>query len=336
MISRALTAACLALAAACASAPAAPPAEVSDGRYAMGTVLEVTLQGPDAGELHAALGEIFALADRLDRMLTVFDPASEVSRLNRAAGGDALSVDPEVTRILSDAVGYARATHGAFDVTVEPLVELWTRAARRDALPSAEEIAAARAQVGASRIDVRPDGRVALAPGTSVNLGGLAKGWALDRMLPILRAHGVEGALLNFGQSSTWAVGAPAGAEAWRLLARAPGGGFAGVLALRDRALSVSGSFGQSSVIAGRRFGHVLDPRTGWPLVRRSEALVVAPTAGQGEALSTALLVLGPQEGLALVAAQEGCEALLIDADGAEWTTPGWASVTHFERLDPR
>ena len=169
----------------------------------------------------------------------------------------------------------------------------------------------------------------------SIDLGGIAKGYALDRMLPALRDAGITSALLSFGQSSAWAFGVPPGAPGWRLLARGPDGGFSGILTLRDAALSVSGSLGQWSEIEGRRYGHVLDPRSGEPLTRRREALVVAPNATLAEALSKALLVLGEREGIALIEAQHGCEALLLDAEGGAWSTSGWQLRTAFEPLEP-
>jgi thiamine biosynthesis lipoprotein len=105
------------------------------------------------------------------------------------------------------------------------------------------------------------------------------------------------------------------------------------VLTLADQALSVSGSLGQWSQIGGRRYGHVLDPRSGWPLERRRQALIVAPDAALAEALSKALLILGEDEGIALVAAQPGCEGLLTDADGRSWQTPGWRAAVRFEAI---
>ena len=149
-------------------------------------------------------------------------------------------------------------------------------------------------------------------------------------MRPPLREAGVAAALLSFGQSSAWAIGAPPGLEGWRLLARAPDGGFAGILTLRDDALSVSGSLGQWTEIEGRRYGHVLDPRSGEPLVRRREALVVTPSATLAEALSKALLVLGEDEGIALIESVDDCEALLLDQDGREWRTSGWQLRTDY------
>jgi thiamine biosynthesis lipoprotein len=299
----------------------------------MGTALEVTLHGPDPEVLARALEAVFAVAEQLEALLSVHVEDSDISRLNRAAGQGPLQVDPLVTDVLAASRSASALTGGAFDVTVGPLVALWIEAARRDALPSDEALSAARARVGAAGIRLHGDGRAELRAGTSVDLGGIAKGYALDRMQPVLEAHGVEAALLSFGQSSTWAVGTPPDAPGWRLLTRAPGGGFAGLVTLRDQALSVSGSLGQWTEIAGRRYGHVLDPRTGRPLIRRRQALVVAPSATLAEALSTALLVLGEQEGLRRVAAQPGCAGLLLDADGARFATPGFDEVVRFEPL---
>jgi thiamine biosynthesis lipoprotein len=326
----------LALAASgCAFSGLREPVTVSDGRYVMGTVLEISLVARSEQQGRAVLAQLFERAEGLDALLTVYDSESELSQLNRAAGQGARPVSPELARVLSLSSEYARLTRGSFDVTVGPLVELWTDAAARGAPPTAQEIAAARRRVGSEWIRVHADGSAELAgPGVSVNLGGVAKGYALDRMLPILAQHGIENALLNFGQSSTWALGRPADAEAWRLLARGPGESFLGVLNLEDRALSVSGSLGQWVEIGGRRYGHVVDPRSGQPLRQRRQALVLAPQAALAEALSKAVLVLGEHEGLALVQARPGCEALLVDADGTIWRTPGWNPITRFEPLN--
>ena len=142
-------------------------------------------------------------------------------------------------------------------------------AAERDAPPTASELAAARQRVGADRISVVSGEGVSLGEiGMKLDLGGIAKGYALDRMLPLLERHEIESALLNFGQSSTWAVGAPVGSAGWRLLIRGPEGRMAGLITLRDQALSVSGSQGQWVEIGGRRYGHIIDPRSGDPLMR--------------------------------------------------------------------
>jgi len=319
---------------ACARTPSARTTSLQDGTFAMGTALELTLYGDDAAALARARDAIFAEAHRLDALLSNWRDDSDVSRLNRSAGGEAQDVDPVVAELLEESARYTRATRGSFDVTVGPLVALWTRAGEVDALPAPQEIELARARVGAQRIRIGPGASVALPDGMAIDVGGIAKGFALDRVLPILRDLGIRDALLNFGQSSTLALGAPPDSPAgWRLLARAPEGGFAGVLTLRDQALSVSGSLGQWTEIQGRRYGHVIDPRSGLPLQQRREALVIAPDATLAEALSKALLVLGEKEGIEVVAAQRGCEGLLLGEGGLDVETPGWAQATRYQRI---
>ena len=295
----------------------------------MGTVLEIRL--PDAPPPQGAtlLDALFARAEGLDRELSRFEPASAVSRLNRAAGEGPQPVPPDLARLLALSLDYAVQTRGVFDVTVAPLIALWTRAAERGALPDEAELARARASVGAPNL--RATGaRAELAEGAAVDLGGIAKGYATDALAEELRARGVERALVDFGGSSLYALGAPPGEPGWRVLVRDAGGGFAGVATLRDRALSVSGSFGQSTEIGGRRFGHVIDPRSAWPLERAALAAVVADSGARAEALSKALLVLGPEEGIALVEALGGAEGLLVAADGRRFETRGFAAAVAF------
>jgi FAD:protein FMN transferase len=316
-------------------APAAVGAEaltsISDGRYAMGTVLEVTLGARDAAAGRATLERLFAVAARLDALLSRFDPESALCRLNARAGQGPQRVDPDLARVLGEALAYGALTRGAFDVTVGPLVALWTEAARRGAPPVPNELAAALARVGPGVLRATPpDTAEILKRGSSVDLGAIAKGYALDRMVELLRAEGVESALLSFGQSSLRAVGTPPDGGRWRLLVRDPDGGFAGVAELRDVSLSVSASLGQSSEIGGRRYGHVIDPRTGEPLLRSAEAVVLCPSGSLAEALSTAWLVLGAEEGLAVVAAQPGCEGWFAESGGPRHATPGWRAATTF------
>ena len=313
-------------------APAAAPVEVSMGRFGMGTVLELTAYGGDPEASRLALRRAYEEIEQLDAQLSRHREESDVSRLNRAQGTP-VAVASAVREALLLSLREGQRSGGAFDVTVGPLVALWSRAAAQDQLPAEAALAAAGEHVGAEHVQLLSDGRVSLDPGSSIDLGGIAKGFALDRVLPGLRASGLSAALLSFGQSSTWALGNPPGAAGWRLLVRSPAGGFAGVVTLRDRALSTSGTLGQWSEIGGQRFGHVLDPRSGRPLTRRRQALVVAPDATLAEVLSTALLVLGEREGIALVEARQGCEGLLLDAEAGAWQTSGFQQATAFEPL---
>ncbi len=297
----------------------------------MGTVLEVTIEAASRAEARAAADALFALSGDLESRLSQWRPDSAMSRLNARAGQPPAPTDPVVTRMLRDAVEFTARTRGAFDVTVGPLVALWSDAGRAGRLPGAAAIAQARARVGAQHVRFGEGSRVGLArPGMAVDVGGLAKGWALDRMAGALAERGIRRAFVSFGQSSLLALGAPSDGPGWRVLVDDPAGGVAGVATLRDRRLSVSGSFGQWTEIEGRRLGHVIDPRSGWPVAAPAQAVVVAPTAAFAEALSKALLVLPPDEALALLEAEPGVEGLLVDADGARRSTSGFAAAAGF------
>ncbi len=303
---------------------------VIDGRYTMGTVLQLTLCGTDPDQTRRTSDSLFQTAARLDRLLTTYAPDSPVSRLNATAGQGAMPVPAEVMDALSLSVRYWELTRGTFDITVGPLMALWKRAS---GLPSPDTVRHTLSRVGSHRIVLSPQGTVALAQNMALDLGGIGKGFALDRMVALLKERRVGRALLNFGHSSQWAVGRPPDAPGWRLLVRLPDGTLTGIATLRDQALSVSGSLGQSVALGDRRYGHVIDPRTGQPIQRDLLACVVAPSAAQAEALSKALLILGESEGTALLERLSGVEGLLLETNGRRWETKGWRQSVSFVAL---
>jgi FAD:protein FMN transferase len=308
------------------------PALVTDGQYRMGTVLEISLCAPDRARGEALLAAAFAQVSELEHRFSTFDPESDVSRLNRTAGSGPVAVAPELVRLASDSLELGRLTRGSFDVTVGPLVALWGVAGRAGKLPSDEALAKARARVGPGVLRVDPAAGTAelRVEGAALDFGGVAKGWALDRVAESLRAAGVTRALLSFGQSSLAALGAAPGWDGWGVALTDAAGGFAGTVELRDRSLSVSGSLGQSLSIEGRRFGHVLDPRSGRPLERPRVAAVLAADGARAEALSKALLVLGEKDGVALLEGLPDADGILIDESGKYWETSRWEETSHY------
>jgi len=312
-----------------------PLVTVRDGRPLMGTVLQLTFVAADEARAREAADACFELVADIEAVLTTYAAASATSRMNASAGSGPIAVPPALARILADSQRLALLTRGSFDPTVGPLIELWTRAGQSGRLPAAAEIAAAKGVVGIERIVIDAEGRVSLAAGMAVNFGGVGKGWALDRAAELLEERGIERALLDFGGSSWLALGAPADAMAWRVLLRDGRGGYAGVASLRDTSVSFSESFGDSSEIEGRRYGHVIDPRTGWPLKEPLAAVALARDGATAEALTKALLVLGPDEGLALLAGVAGAEGLVIDAAGTLHESLGFRRETGFEAGAP-
>lgn len=302
----------------------------SDGRYVMGTVLEITLCAEHAGSIRQYLGPLFTIATHLDASLTTYDLNSPVSRLNASAGKGWFSVPHEVSDLLTLSLRYSQLTQGTFDVTVGPLMLLWRDAVLRHTIPTRKELRRVRNIIGSDKVRLLPHDIVVLRPGMAVDFGGIGKGYALDQLASHLKQRHIRHAFLDFGQSSIWAVGAPPNAAGWRLLVQQADGNPVGVITLRDQALSISASMGQAFEIKDQRYGHIIDPRTGTPLQRDLLACVIAPTATQAEAFSKALLILGEHKGIALLQRFPGVEGMLLEATGSSWMTPGWQRAVSF------
>jgi thiamine biosynthesis lipoprotein len=282
--------------------PASAARAATQVHYVMGTLLRVDVDGDVAP---AVFAPCFAAARALDRTFSRFDPASELVRVNAAGGGPA---SPSFRAGLDAAMALARATGGTFDVTVGASTALW----RRPRPPARGEVAAARASVGDVRIE---DDRVTLGAGTRLDFDGLAKGLAVDECVAALRRHGVTRALVSFGESSLYAIGAPRGAAAWSLDVRGIDPAFAVArLALRDEAAAVSSVFGGAGRRTAGGCGHVVDPRSGRCLSDEAVSVVVAPRAADAEAWAKAVLVGGVHD--------DGLVAARIARDGVALTGP--------------
>jgi FAD:protein FMN transferase len=288
-------------------------------RPRMGTLLAVTLRADargTGGTEPAAFGTAFEVARRAEALLSAHDPASILNEMNRRAGAEAV-VSRDLAAVMRTARRLAHATDGAFDPTVGALLRLWARAARGGVVPSRLAVARAGAAVDWRAIEVSGDRTRLARRGVRVDLGAFGKGVALDAIARALTPRGVSG-VLNFGESSLCAVGA-APAAGWRIILRHPHRGFAGSFVLRRGACSTSATRGGGLRIGRRVIGHVVDPRTGWPVRGRAQVTVVAASAAVAEAASTALLVLGPGA-LDPLAERLGIAACWIDGPCARTT----------------
>ena len=242
------------------------------------------------------------LVDRLEDQLSVYRPHSEISQINARAFDDPVPVEPRLFALLETALELSRQTRGAFDITAGPLSAAWGFSRRAGAMPSEAEIASALQRVGSRYLSLDPaEGTIRFErPALQINLGAIGKGYALDRAAELLAAEGVADFLLHGGHSSVLARGAHGGLPrdaGWMIGVRDPlrPERRLGRLLARDQALATSGSGTQFFVHQGRRFGHILDPRSGWPAQGVLSSTVVAPTAAEADALSTAFYVLGPE-----------------------------------------
>jgi thiamine biosynthesis lipoprotein len=273
-----------------------PIPEVRLALEAMATRFELILPGAETARLRAAGEEALAEIARLDRQLSCYSSASDVTWINTHAAREPVRVEPVLFNLLRRCQELAAATEGTFDITVGPLMHAWRLAEGSGVGPDDATVMRARRVIGFTNLILDEEAStVSFArPGVRLDLGAAGKGFAIDRAIDILRAHGVESALLHGGTSSVHALGSPTpGAQAgWRVAwHQSPGPD--GTFTLRDGALSVSAVHGRQFIANGRRYGHVMDPRTGMPTRAASSAIVTGPGSLECDALSTALLVLG-------------------------------------------
>jgi thiamine biosynthesis lipoprotein len=262
----------------------------------MGTLLDITLFHHDDDRARRLLNQAFSLAERLDGLLSNYEPESEVNRLNRRAGRGKLKVSTELYAFLRTAKSLSQKTEGAFDITVRPLVELWREADEKKEFPSTHKVRAARSLTAYRQMVIHPHQEVELArEGMCIETGGLGKGYAVDQIAGLLIRRGVKSALINFGHSSIRAVGSPPGQTVWKLLLQFPNDKPLGVLELKDQALSASDTFGGPVEIGKSGFGHIIDPETGQPITERVQAVILGPSAADAEALSKYIILRGPK-----------------------------------------
>ena len=291
----------------------------------MSTRIQVVLPDDAAAEPDAAA--VFGLFREVERDANEWREGSPLARVNAAAGGEAVAVPARTWALIQRAVALGAETEGAFDLTWAALWGLWDF--NVPALPDPAAVQARLPLIDYRRVEL-VDGTVRLpVAGMRIGLGGIAKGWALDLANQLLRARGRTDFLLSAG-GQVYAAGHRDGeASPWRVGVRDPRGGpedLVAVLAVADASVSTSGDYERYFMLDGIRYHHILDPHTGMPARGLRAATVVSPDATQADALSTSLMVLGAERGLAL-ARKLGVEALTIDAEGVIRQTAGLSAV---------
>lgn len=291
--------------------------------------------GEDAAEgagrrASEAAHAVFGIFREVDARMSEWKETSPLSAVNRAAGGEPVPVPADLRRVLHRALDVARRTDGAFDPTWAALWGLWDFRAAEPRVPAAEEIARRAALVDWTRVEIHDSaGTVRLSePGMMLGLGGIAKGWALDRAAEELRRRGFNSFLLTAG-GQVMAGGlrhTVEGRRPWEVGIRDPRGGpddFFARVPVTDASLSTSGDYESFFVVDGVRYHHILDPRTGRPARGLRSATVISPDATLADALSTALVVMGAERGMRTVAGMPEVEAVLVDGAGEVTVSPG-------------
>ncbi len=296
----------LLLAAACFSRRAHERPAYKKGRLLMGTVVEITVSGAEDPNLaRQAVDAAFREIERVENKFSAYKPDSDVGRINRLAPGRMLEVDDETLRLIEAAIDYNAKTAGAFDITVKPLVDLWGFSSHEGRVPSADEIRAALSLVGPDKIIVdRPNKKIGVAKeGVRIDLGGIAKGYATDMAIAALKRSGIKNAIVNSG-GDMYCLGRRNARELWRVGIQHPRrkDSLIASLALEDAAVNTSGDYENFFKVGGKRFCHIIDPRTGMPVGSLpSSATIIAKNSTEAQSLAKVQMVLGAAEGAGVI-----------------------------------
>jgi len=265
---------------------------------AMGATFSVVLYGDDQVSMNHAIAAAFAEAHRLDELLSNYKPTSEWSRVNREGAVHPVAVSPELFQLLSDCLDYSRASEGTFDITVGPLMRAWGFFGGTHHVPSPDELRDAMEIVGYKHILLNARERTVQfdRPGVEIDPGGVGKGYAVDRMVEILRAHGLRNALVAASGSSIYGMGNPPDeVRGWPIDIADPWDhrNNAAQVFLKDMSLSTSGTYEKSFRVNGHRYSHIMDPRRGAPVEGAVQVTVLAPRAIDSEVWAKPYFILG-------------------------------------------
>ena len=286
-------------------------------RTAMGSLWEIYLAGTDREQLTAAGEQALDEIDRLDRQLSHYKEDSDITRLASVSGKQWVRLEPKLYFLLKRCADLFDITGGAFDVTTGPLTRAWGFFKGEKRIPSEEEISAVMENVGTQRILFDDDNWLVFLPreGMEINLGAIGKGYAIDEAAKTLRFYNVEHAVLHGGQSTIYAMGSapadvaisdhPSPGSGWPFEIKDPRDKTTVIetVHLRDEAISTSGSYEDYFEVDGARYSHIIDPRTGYPAQGMLSVSVIAPSAADSDAFSTAFFVMGRES------AQEFCRS---------------------------
>ncbi|NMB35896.1 MAG: FAD:protein FMN transferase [Firmicutes bacterium] len=298
-------------------------------RFLMDTKVDLVLYGLPAGQAESAAEEIFKEMGRLENVLSRYVPGSDVNRINAAAGRVPVEVQPETIAVVQKALEIARLSGGAFDPTVGPLLEVWGWGAGDPAVPAAQDIIDVLPLVGyqSVEIDVHRSTVFLPLPDMKMDLGGIAKGFIVDRGQALAKELSCSASYINAGGDINIEGRKPDGKD-WRIAIQDPRDPqeWAAIIPLQGGSVATSGDYQRSFKENGEVFHHILDPHQGMPATGLRSATVVAPDAMAADALATAVFVLGRKDGLKLLESLDGIEGVVIDLGGEIHASSGLVS----------
>lgn len=307
----------------------------------MGTIGNIVVVAPSREDAERWVRAAMVEIQSINESMSTYRPDSELSRLNREAAGGPVEVSPRLWRVIEFSVKLSERTGGAFDVSYSPLRDLWRTASARDSLPTREEIEAARAKTGWRNLRLDPEKRtVAFAvPGMKLDLGAVAKGYALDLAVEAMVREGMKQGFVDLG-GDLRVVGRAETGRAWAVGVRDPlkpaeKTAITDKLYLADAAVATSGNYERHFNVGGKLYSHIIDPATGWPVTEVISATVIAPTGMESDGLATAVSVLGMDKGLKLIEETPDAECLLIAMRDGQPVQKRSAGFDAYEKQTP-
>ena len=299
----------------------------------MGTVVEIALFGDDEEPAQKAALQAFHEIKRIERLMSPWFDSSDVSRINRSAGRESVKVSSETIEVVKKAQKVYELSGGGFDITVGPLVQLWRKARERGIPPDTGVVGKTLRLVNFRNVTVNPKGRIFLKKrGMAIDLGGIAKGYAVDRAFELLRTLGYKNLIVNAGGDlrlgglkldQPWSVGIQHPRASQEIMAR---------ISISDSAVATCGDYEKFFVHQGKRYHHILNPKDGFPAEGCQSVTIISKEATTGDAVATAVFVLGPEKGHALCQKIEDLECLIVDKEGEIILSPRLKDRISFTR----
>ena len=290
----------------------------------MGTVIEITLIADDEEAANKASLQAFQEIKRIETLMSPWLDSSDVTRINRSAGKERVKVSPETFEVIQKAQEISELSEGGFDITIGPLTELWREARKKKIPPSIEEVKEKLGLVNFKNIETDQKGKVFLKKkDMAIDLGGIAKGYAVDRAFGVLRSLGYKNLIVNAGgdlrvgglkNNQPWSIGIQNPRESQKILAR---------ISVSDMAVATSGDYEKYFIYQGKRYHHIFNPRDGFPTEGCQSVTIVTKDCITADGLATAVFVLGAEKGYSLCQKLEGVDCIIVDKEGKIIFSPG-------------
>lgn len=299
-----------------------PPSSQSSNLFkyhqvAMGTVIEITLIADDEEAANKASLQAFQEIKRIETLMSPWLDSSDVTRINRSAGKERVKVSPETFEVIQKAQEISELSEGGFDITVGPLTELWRKAREKKIPPSVEDVKEKLGLVNFKNIGIDQEGKVFLKKkGMAIDLGGIAKGYAVDRAFELLKSLGYRNLIINAGgdlrvgglkNNQPWSIGIQNPRESQKILAR---------ISVSDTAIATSGDYEKYFIYQGKRYHHIFNPKDGFPTEGSQSVTIITKDCITADGLATAVFVLGAEKGYSLCQKLEGVDCLIKDKEG--------------------